>query len=30
MALNFEKLRVWQDAIELTGDINNLIKTFSP
>jgi hypothetical protein len=29
MALNFEKLRVWQDDVELTGDINNLIKTFS-
>jgi hypothetical protein len=28
MAFNFEKLRVWQDAIKLTGDINDLIKTF--
>jgi four helix bundle protein len=28
MAFSFEKLRVWQDAIELTGDINDLIKTF--
>lgn len=26
--MKFEKLRVWQDAVELSGEINQLTKTF--
>jgi len=28
MAFKFEDLRVWQRALELTGDIDELIRTF--
>ena len=28
MSFKFEKLLVWQKAVELSGDINNLSKTF--
>jgi four helix bundle protein len=26
--MKFEKLRVWQDAVELSGEINELVKSF--
>lgn len=28
MAFKFEELRVWQEAVELTGTVNELAKTF--
>ncbi|WP_420318190.1 four helix bundle protein [Ekhidna sp.] len=30
MAFKFENLRVWQKALELTGDIDDLTKKFPP
>jgi four helix bundle protein len=26
--MKFERLRVWQDAVELSGEINELVKSF--
>lgn len=28
MAFKFEKLKVWENAVDLSGDISDLVKTF--